>query len=1062
MKISTFLIFFTIIQVSAENIFTQDALVSINVKEVRVFDLLTEIEEQTDYLFFFSPKEMDMNRKISVEAKEKKVSEILTAVFDGTDIQFTVVKDHIVLMKKADNIQWTAIPKNDSNQIQKVTGKVTDASTGEPLIGVNILIQNTNTGAITDMNGRYSIELPSPNSILIFSYVGFISETIGTDKRNVIDVALIPDIQKLEQVVVIGYGTMSMKDISGSVINVSEKDFNKGVTRDVSDLLAGRVSGLVITSGSGDVTSSSTMRLRGTSSLTGNSEPFVVVDGIPGMSISSIAPQDIESISVLKDASAAAIYGSRSASGVILITTKKGKKDKLHVEYEGYAALDNVTNIPDLLDAETWRQYVEENNINVEGIDMGANTNWFDEIMRTGFTQNHSLSLSGTGENNQFRGTVSYLDQDGVVKDNFMERFNTRLAFSQKALHDKLDIALTGVITERNYSPSDPRNFILASNMIPVVPVKNEDGTWFESYEYDQGNPVHNIAFNSHLHKNNLYYGNLKCELQITRDITAGINLLKQRETDDFGEYYSKETERGRNDQGFAKRESWTRDKKVLETTLNFKKNIGAHSLNILLGYSYEDNHYQNSGAQNRNFATDLSGYNNIGTGQNLQTGDVWSSANMSKLISFFGRINYRLKEKYLLSASVRRDGSSKFGTNHKWGTFPSVSAAWRLNEEAFLKNADFLEDLKLRIGYGVSGNQDNLEPYQSLQLYGAKGVYYDDGEWLQAYGVTQNVNKNLKWEETAMFNVGIEYSLFKSRVNGSVEYYDKNTKDLLYTYPVATPPYFVSTIYANVGSISNKGIEVLINTDIIRKDNFNWNMSMNFAHNNNKITKLSNNEFQTSSVKTGRVFIRGGSENTSHIIEEGKPLGTFYGWVCLGLDEDGKYIMNDSIDGVSGLSQADRTYIGSAQPKLTYGISNSFNYKNFDLSFFLRGVYGNDVLNFSRMAYATSQWLPGANVLKEGITNGLNDNPKYSSYYIEKGSFLRLDNASLAYNFNTKGIIGVEKLRVYITGQNLFIITKYKGLDPEVDMSGLAPGVEGREYYPKSRTLSLGINLAF
>ncbi len=944
---------------------------------------------------------------------------------------------------------------------KNISGVITD-SNGMPIPGASVVVKGTTVGTITGTDGKFALEVPSDAQMLVISFVGMRTLEMVVGDQLVFNVVLEEETIGLQEVVAVGYGTQTKREISGSVTNVSEKSFNKGVTRTGVDLLKGKVAGLTITNGSGDVTSEQTIRLRGTSSLNASSQPFIVVDGVPGMSLNSVAPQDIESISVLKDASAAAIYGSRSASGVILITTKKGKKGQSSVEYEGYVAFDNVTNKPELLNAAEWREYAQKNNINTTGLDLGGDTDWFGEIMRTGVTHNHSLSLAGGAGSHNYRASISYLDQQGVVNDNELERYNARMSFNQKAFNDKLDLTFTGVMTQRNYSPSDTRNFVLAYNMLPVYPVKLADGSWYDNQEYDQGNPVRNITYNSRENKNNLYFGNIKADLDIFAGFKASLNVLKQRETNDYGQYYNSQTERGRNDIGYAQRNSWTADKQLLETTLNYKKVLENHNMNFLVGYSYEDNYYQSMGAQNRQFVTDLFEYNNLSAGENLRSGDVWSSKNMSKLISFFGRVNYTLLGKYVVSASVRRDGSSKFGANHRWGTFPSVSAAWHMKEESFMQNLDAIDNLKFRIGYGVSGNQDGLSPYLSLPLYGKAGQYYDNGKWYSAYQFDQNENPDLRWEQTSMFNVGLDYSLFKGRINGSIDFYDKNTEDLLYTYSVPQPPYLKGSMMANVGSMNNKGVEFLINGDVVRNGDFRWNASFNFAHNKNEITSLSNDQFTTNAIKTGDAWIRGGSNNTTHIVQEGKEVGTFYGWLCKGIDENGKYIMDDMIDGKAGLTDEDRTDIGSAQPDFTYGLANIINYKNWELNFFFRGVYGNDILNFSKMSYATTQWLPGANVLKEALTIGLKESPRYCSYYIEDGSFLRLDNASLAYNFDTGGKYGINRLRVYLTGQNLFVISKYTGLDPEVNMSGLDPGVEGREFYPKSRTISVGVNLSF
>lgn len=1054
MRITVILIFGLIFTVSAKS-YSQATKLDIQMNNGTIRDVISYVEENSEFVFLYKNEDLNVDKKVDVNLKNATINEILDKVLKGENVAYDVYDRQIIIRKPNDPIVFS------SQQVKEITGIVTDSG-GQPLPGVSVVVKGTTLGTVTNTDGNFQLSIPSDAQILVFSFIGQETQEIPIDGKTTFTVVMKEEVIGLEEVVAIGYGVQQKREITGSISNVSEKDFNKGLTQDAVDLLKGKVAGLSITSGSGDVTSDQTIRLRGTSSLTGSSQPFIVIDGVPGLSLSSVAPQDIESISILKDASAAAIYGSRSASGVILITTKKGKDNQNLIEYNGYMAASTVTNVPDVLTAQEWREYTAANNINTEGLDLGANTDWFDAIMRTGISQNHDFSFSGGGRTSNYRASISYLDQKGVVKDNEMKRFNARFTFNQKALNDKLDLAFTGAITTRDYSPTDTRNFVLAYNMIPVAPIKLDDGTWFDTQEYDQGNPVRNIEFNKRLNKRNLYFGNIDVKLNLFEGFTAGIKLHKQRETNDYGLYYDSQTERGRNDQGFAQRTNWTSDKHLLETTLNYEKSINEHKIDLLAGYSYEDNYYQNSGAQNRQFVTDFFGYNNLGAGENLRPSDVWSGANMNKLVSFFGRANYNYKMKYLLTLSFRYDGSSKFGSNHKWATFPSISAAWRINEESFMKGATFLDDLKLRAGYGISGNQDGIDPYKSLELYGSSGQYYDNGKWYRAYQISQNANPDLKWEETSMFNLGLDYNIMNSRLSGTIEYYNKQTKDLLYTYQVPVPPYLYPTMLANVGSMSNKGVEVLITGDIIRKRNFRWTTSVNMAHNKNEITKLSSDKFSTSSILTGSAWIRGGSDNTTHIVEEGREVGTFYGWLCKGLDENGMYIMDDMIDGKPGLTNDDRTYIGSAQPKLTYGISSDITYKNWELNFFFRGVYGNDLLNFSKMSYATTQWLPGANVLHDALTNGLADNPKYCSYYIEKGSFLKLDNISLSYSFNVSKVEEIQKLRVYITGQNLFTITNYTGLDPEVEMSGLDPGVEGREYYPKSRTISLGVNISF
>ncbi|MDP4223649.1 MAG: TonB-dependent receptor [Bacteroidota bacterium] len=952
-------------------------------------------------------------------------------------------------------------PTTDDQQ-RVVSGRITDEK-GQALPGVNIIEKGTTNGVISDVDGKYTLNVASGNSILVFSFVGYTSQEITVGSQTAINVTLAESAVGLDEIVVVGYGTQQKRAVSGSVARVTTKEFNSGITRTAADFIQGKVAGLTITTSTGDVTADQSMRLRGTSSLTGSSEPFVVIDGVPGLGLSSVAPQDIESISVLKDASAAAIYGSRSASGVILITTKRGTQNRTTVDYNVYGAVDILSNKPDVLTAAEYRQWAKDNNVDISVFDKGANTDWFGEISRPGITQNHDLSVSGAGTNNSYRVSVSYLDQQGVIRDNYQQRLNTRFSINQKALKDRLDLNLTGGLNQRDYQSTYTYNFVLAYNVVPTIPIKYADGTWWDSDEYDQGNPVRNQEYNKFPQKSGLIFINGKANLTILKGLIAGINFYKDRNSWDAATYLDSRTRAGRASNGTASRSNSTSDKNLLETTLTYGRKFGSHDVNLLAGYSYEDYHYQYAFAQNRYFVTNLFGYNNLGAGEQLLTGDVSSSASMEKLISFFGRLNYSLADRYIVSATIRRDGSSKFGPNNKWGTFPSVSAAWRIIDEPFMQfMKGTVDELKLRVGYGVSGNQSGLSPYQSLSLYGSSGLYYDNGAWHTAYAVSQNPNPNLKWESTSQFNVGVDFSLFKSRLSGTIEYYDRVTRDLLYSYSVPVPPYIYSTMVANVGSMKNNGLELTLTGDVIRKSNLRWTISVNAAHNNNKILKLSNAEFTTSVIKTGSAWVRGGSSNTTHIIQEGYQVGQFFGPRCLGIDDAGKYIIDDMVDGKAGFTVADYTYIGKAQPKLTYGISNTITYKELELSFFIRGVYGNDVLNFSKMSYANLQWLPGANCLHVALDMGLKQSPFYNSYYIEKGSFARLDNITLAYSLLPKDLLGISRIRFYATSHNLITLTKYKGVDPEVPMTGLDPGIEGREYYPKSKTYILGINVTF
>lgn len=950
-----------------------------------------------------------------------------------------------------------------------VSGTVKDTA-GDLLIGVTVQVQGTSIGTVTDADGRFVLQNVPSSSSLEISYVGMQTVVMPVDGRTNLDIVLREDTEILDELVVIGYGTQRRREITGSVTNVSAENFNKGVARDAADLLQGKVAGLNITTPSGDVTVGSRIRLRGVSTLQNDQGPFVVIDGIPGGDLQTVAPQDIESISVLKDASSAAIYGSRSAGGVILITTKRGSGVRTMVSYDGYMAVSTLANKPDLLTADEWRAYARETERDASVYDRyNANTDWFDEITRAGITQNHGVSLSGGGSSNNYRASFNYLNREGVVRDNDLERFNFRFQLQQRAINDQLRIGLTGSATMGEWNEANRYNFVLAYNMLPVYPVKLDNGEWFDSRDYDQGNPVRNQTYNQDVRKNIHFYGAGDISFTIFDGLDIKTTLYKDRHTEERSQYLHSETQAGRNDGGYALRENKIWDKTLMEWTLDYTTTFGAsdrHRLNALAGYSWEENEYSFLKAANRNFTTDLLGANNLESGQGLRPNDVGSAKNMSRLISFFARAHYAYDERYMITATLRRDGSSKFGANHKWGIFPSVSAAWGISQESFMENVNWINDLKLRVGYGVTGNQAGLDPYKTLQLYGTSGTYYDNGAWLTAYKISQNANPNLKWEETAMFNIGLDFLLFNDRVNGTIEWYDKRTKDMLYTYRVPTPPYLHSDMMANVGDMKNTGVELALNIEAIRTRDFNWNTSLTLAHNRNEITRMSNDVYTTSRIMVGDAWVRGGSGRTTHVIEEGYPVGQFYGPEYVGISDDGKYIfLNKEGQEVNSVTAEDYTYIGSAQPDLTYGWNNQFNFKSWDLSFFFRGTLGNKVLNMGRMTYGHPGYLIGANALNDPLIYQLKVVPEYSSLYVEDASHLRLDNFALGYTFNTNGVNWLDRARVYVTGQNLFVLTNYKGLDPEVDENrnnGLAPGVEDREYYPKARTFSVGISLTF
>ncbi len=958
---------------------------------------------------------------------------------------------------------------------KRITGTVLDEQ-GFPVTGANIVEKGTTNGIITDLDGKFTLEV-GDNAVLLISYIGFNTIEKAVGEESTIDVKMEQSVVNLNEVVAIGYGTQKRREITGSVANVSEEDFNKGVTRDATDLLQGKVAGLIITSGSSDVTRSNEIRLRGTSTLQNDQGPMIVIDGIPGGDLSTVAPQDIASISVLKDASSAAIYGSRAAGGVILITTKRGSGSKTQINYNGYLSVDVVANKPDMMNAAEWRSANAELGNDISVFDnYNADTDWFAEMLRNGTSQNHSLSVSGGSTKSNYRASYTFLDRNGIARDNYMKRHNFRFQFQQRAINNRLRIGLTGSATMNDMRFPFRDDYILAYNNPPVYPLFDEDGNYFTEMlgNYDQGNPVQNQDLNYRLRKMNYFYGAGDVLFDLTEGWNIKAHLYKSRFSMDRSDWEDPATSSGRDYNGRARRGATSGDRELMEWTSNFNHVFGEerkHKTDAIIGYSWEKNQYQSQYADVRDFTVSLMGANSLETGNLLKQGNITSSKNEYKLISFFARVHYAYDERYMITATVRRDGSSKFGANHKWGTFPSASAAWAISQEPFMENLPWIKDLKLRAGYGITGNQDGLRPYKSLELYEAGGTYYMDGNLPTAFKISQNANPDLKWESTEMLNIGLDFTLLNGRIGGSIEWYRKNTSDMLYTYKVPTPTFVYDRIQANVGDMKNTGIEMLLNIDIVRNKDLNWNTSINLAHNKNEIVSLSNDLYTTDRIYTGDPWIRGASGVTSHVIEEGRPVGQFYMLKCLGLDDEGKFIIED-INNDGQITDDDRTYVGSAQPDLTFGWNNSFSWKQWDASFFIRGSIGNEVLNNPVAAYGNNTYISGSNAMKNENLLKYRENSRVCSFYLEDASFARLDNMSLGYTFKTKELNWLDKARIYVAAQNLFVITGYSGLDPEVELfrgdnrsdqdAGLSPGIEARNYFPRTRSFTFGVNLTF
>ena len=960
----------------------------------------------------------------------------------------------------------------------KVSGTVKDAN-GEPLMGVSVMEVGTNNGAVTDINGNYTLNV-KPGAKLKLSYIGFTSKTIKASGNS--QIVLDEDNTALNEVVVVGYGTMRRKDVTSSITTVKAEDLNQGVFTDPGQMLQGKVPGLVVSS-TADPNGSPTITLRGASTLrTGAMSPYYVVDGIPGVDISIVSPEDIESIDVLRDATATAIYGSKAANGVIIITTKKGAEEKTNVSYNGYVAFDNILKKYDVCTADDLRQYAKDNNITLK--DGGANTDWQDEVLRTGISHNHNVNISGGNGSTNYMISADLRKREGVIKMTGFDRFNVRSLVSTKTLKDHLTVSLgANMMYGKHFgvpSGNEGASVLDAMNYYsPTNAIKNADGTWTVGSGSKNYNPLALMEENKSetVWKRNQFVG--KTALELWKGLVWNVNYSWSNYQSTYSAYNTRNSqlEGIGNKNGQATRNTYFGREQTFETYLNYNFTAGKNKVDLMAGYSWEEK------KNNDGFGLSVEGYYNddlgwynmsyaqtiLGVQNSVQSGYLEKVRN----ISFYGRVNYSFDSRYMLQATIRRDGSSVFGKNNRWGTFPSVSAAWNITEEKFMQNQHIFDNLKLRAGYGISGNAMGFDVYSSYNTYGASGTFVYDGKTYRTYGATKNANPDLKWESTGMLNIGLDFAFLKGRLNGTVEVYHKKTKDLIWSYPVSTTQYIYGWMDANVGEMTNKGIEFTLNAVPVRTKNFMWSTTLNLSHNKNTVDKMQNETFHTTNLTQGDPMVAGVSaDGWTQRIMEGEPIGTFYTYQYAGivngrseyyvLDENG----NRTGETTNNPSLKDRSITGCAQPKLNAGWNNTLTYKNWSLNAFITGVFGNDVYNSARAHYTAAQMFSdGKNVLKEFLSNPVGDASSSlpSDRYIEKGSYVRLQTLSLSYTFRNCFNDWIQDLTLYGTANNLFTITNYKGLDPEVNMGGIDPGIDYRwSRYPHTRTFMVGVKINF
>ena len=957
-----------------------------------------------------------------------------------------------------------------------IKGTVYDSADGTTLVGVSVNEKGTTNASSTDNKGSFILKVSNANAQLVFSYLGYKLQEVSLNGQNTVNVKLEPESRGLNEVVVVGYGTQKRGEVTSSIATVKSEDFTKGAVRDAAQLVQGKVAGLRITTPSGDPTASTQINLRGLNSINGSSEPLVLVDGIPG-SLNTVSPEDIESIDVLKDGSAAAIYGTRATGGVILITTRKNRgKSKATIEYTNYVNVQKIARRPELMTADDYRRLIAEGK---NYTDFGSNTDWLDEILQNPVSQNHNISFfGGTGTTN-LTGSVNYRNWEGIFLRTGQERLTIRADLNHAMFDDKLktNIQVINRTTSSTQGGADGYAYRQAMIRNPTDRILTEDGKWQERAVYFYDNPLSRIneATNDNTFREMRVSGSLDyrpikdLSLKILASNVQNNNLNGNSTTFDHVNTTKSQLN------GTASRSTYSNKENLIELTANYVKSINNHNFTLLGGYSWQDATFENFSAYNFDFPTDAYTWNQLEAGSALKRGlaEMTSFKSKWQLAGFFGRLTYNWDEKYLFMASVRREGSSKFGVNNQWGTFPAASIGWRVNKENFMRDIAVVSDLKLRAGYGVTGTIAN-EPYMSQSSYDFtynEGAFIN-GKWVQGFVPTRNFNPDLRWEKKKEYNVGVDFGLFESRITGSLDYYTRNVEDLLYNFPVPVPPYLTGNMFLNAGTMKNSGFEALLNIKAVDSKLLKWNTNITYSTNKNKLVDLSNKQFDVTTEFFDAGYTGEPIQSSTHRVKVGGPIGQFFVLKSVGVDDNGKWLVENKDGQVIPIAEStaeDRQYYGNGIPKYLMGWNNSFQIKNFDLQVNIRGAFGHDVLNMQRMYYENPV-NKAYNVLKTAYDpvygKQLNTDLVYVSHYIEKGDYIKIDNITLGYTLPKDFIKKISNLRIYVSGLNLFTITKYKGLDPEgVSYSGdftFAPGIEHRDTYPTTRTFTAGLNVSF
>ncbi|MCK9639474.1 MAG: TonB-dependent receptor [Prolixibacteraceae bacterium] len=1077
MKITIFIVVFASMQTFALDNYAQTKRMDVKIEDSGIVAALEKIEAQSEFFFFYNNKVVKLDKIVSVDLKNKTINEILDAVFKDTDIEYTINNRQIILSGKDTGI-------SQSQQQKSVSGKVTDSS-GGVLPGVTVVVKGTTTGVITNTNGNFSLSNIPENAILQFSFVGMKTQEVFVASKTIINVTLAEETVGIEEVVAIGYGTMKKSDLTGSIASVKSDEISAFSTSNVIQALAGRAAGVQITQNTGSLGGNMQVRIRGNNSIKGNNEPLYIIDGFPG-DISILNNADIERIEILKDASATAIYGSRGANGVVLITTKHGKAGKTKIDFESSFGVSQISKKFDLMNGKEFALLYNElaNNrgknpyFTQSEIDsFGDGTDWQDVCFRIAPIQNHVLSISGGTEKTQFIVSGTIFDQKGILEGTDYQKYSLKANINHD-ISKKFSINYGAILTRTNKNGNESggsSNSLISSILTspPTLTPYYEDGTIRRlnnvySFVYaNMINPLYLIKETSNSAKTNIILANVAFFYKPIPDLI--IKVAGNVNNSDYrGDNYITNQFVGIGTPGAASVSTSQNLSLLGENTITYTKSFNEnHKFNALAGFTYENNKYTMLAASGSGFMSDVFETYNLGAAKSF--GIPSTAFTESTLLSYLGRANYSYKDRYLLTVSMRADGSSKFSEGNKWGYFPSGAFAWRIKEESFLKDNPNISDLKFRIGWGKTGSQA-ISAYATQVLLSSGSTVFDDTGYTY-FAPSSIYPGDLKWETTEQTNVGVDVGFLNNRLHLTADYYYKRTSDLLNSVILPASEGW-SSIIKNIGSIQNKGLELTIDANIL-DGRFKWDVSGNIAFNRNKVLKLSGGQDITGSLLYSEVI-----NDFVSLLREGHPFAEFYGYIEDGYDNKGTIKYKDlNSDGL--INNLDKTFIGDPNPDFIYGFNSTMSYRNFELNMFFNGSYGNDIFNYSS-SVSTLNILTGANLLRNVYLDHWTPEKTDAKYpainfisgrvsdrFVEDGSYLRLRNIQLGYTFPVKkyGLNWLSNLQLYISGQNLITFTSYSGWDPDVSSLGGGNSInQGIDFftYPSSKSITCGIKVIF